>query len=79
MTKEQRDHLEFLELKDQEEMLEKMEKMAGLDHQDKLVLQVKLVCLAFQVQEDSRECQDLLERMELQARMVDPDFRELWE
>jgi len=79
VTKEQRDHLEFLELKDQEEMLEKMEKMAGLDHQDKLVLQVKLVCLVFQVQEASRECQDLLERMELQARMVDPDFRELWE
>jgi len=60
-------------------MLEKMEKMAGQDNQDQLVLQENLVNLAYLVQEVSKACQDLLVRMDPQARMVDLDFRELWE
>jgi len=59
-------------------MLEKMGTMEGLERQDQLVRLVKLGCLALLVQEDSRACQDLLEKMEPQARMVDLDFRELW-
>lgn len=56
-----------------------MEKMAGQDNQDQLVLQENLVNLAYLVQEVSKACQDLLVRMDPQARMVDLDFRELWE
>lgn len=59
-------------------MLAKMETTEGLDNLGQVVPLVKQGLLAVLVPEDSRVCQDLQERMDPQARMVDLDCRELW-